>query len=96
MLQVVLKTKNQRCLEIANETISKMSRAFKHYIKMTCNPLSPDDSTRGTLVSIDGLVDAQVIIGGIDGSYIHMWWMEQGVNKFFDLDLSKLQRIISL
>ena len=96
MLQVVFKTKNTYCLEKARRTIASMSRAFGKTINMTHNPLSPDDSTRGILVSINGLIDAQVIIGGVDGSYIHMWWMENGENKFFQLDLAELQRIISL
>ena len=96
MLQVVFKTKNTYCLEKARRTIASMSRAFGKTINMTHNPLSPDDSTRGILVSINGLIDAQVIIGGVNGSYIHMWWMENGENKFFQLDLAELQRIISL
>ena len=96
MLQVVLKTKNQYCLKNAEQAISQMTKVFKKSIKMTNHPLSEDDSTRGILVSIDGLIDAQVIIGGVDGSYINMWWMENGENKFFQLNLSLLQRIISL
>lgn len=96
MLQVVLKTKNDFCLKRAEELIDKMRKSFKNELTCTASFIARDDSKRGYLVTIDGLGDAQVIIGSGDGSYIHTWWLSGGQMKFFDIELSYLQRIISL
>lgn len=54
------------------------------------------DHSRGMIVTINGYVDAQVIIGQDDGTYIHMWYMKDEKNQFYDIDLSILTRIVQL
>lgn len=95
-MQIVFKTKNRYCLEIAKKNIEDMEKKFKNVLDFSHTPLDIHDESRGIIVNLFGYADAQVIIGGVDGSYIKIMYLQQGETKFYDIDLSKLQRIISL
>lgn len=95
-MQIVLKTKNQFNQLKAERMLNDMEKKFGNVLNYHSMWIDSKDHSRGIIVTISGYIDAQVIIGQTDGSYIHMWWMKDGVNQFYDIDLSMLTRIVEL
>lgn len=95
-MQIILKTKNQYCLATAEKMVKDMERKFSGVLDFHSWWIDSKDHTRGMIVTINGYIDAQVLIGGVDGSYIHIWWMKDGVNQFYDIGLFILTRIVQL
>ena len=95
-MQIVIKTKNQFNQLKAERMLNDMEKKFGNVLNYHSMWIDSKDHSRGIIVTISGYIDAQVIIGQADGSYIHMWWMQDGVNQFYDIDLSMLTRIVEL
>ena len=95
-MQIVFKTKNDYCREKAVKCITALKRKASGCLQISTTPVDPNEITRGLLVTIDGLLNSVVLIGGVDGSYIQMMWMKDGQCVYADIDLSLITRIISL
>ena len=95
-MQIIFKTKNTFCESKAQRIVDDMSKKFSGVLDFHSWWVDNKDHSRGMIVTINGYIDAQVIIGQVDGSYIHIWWMKNGVNQFYDIDLSILTRIVQL
>ena len=92
----ILKTKNEYQRKSAERLIADMNKKLNGVLDYHAHQVDSKDESKGMIITINGYVDAQVIIGGPDGSYIHIWYMKDGVNQFFDIDLSKVTRIVQL
>lgn len=95
-MQIVFKTKNSYCRENAERCINTLQNRAGKCLKITPVFVDPKDESRGILVTIDGIVNSVVLIGGVDGSYIQIMWIMDGQYKYANIYLSLLTRIISL
>ena len=95
-MQIVFKTKNSFCESKAQRIVADMNRKFRGVLDFHVWWADNKNHSRGMIVTINGYIEAQVIIDGVDGSYIHIWWIKDGVNQFYDIDLSILTRIVQL